>query len=83
MTPGFVKLKTPVTLRRLISSATGRRSVRMVTLFGTLITRAYPAILVMKLRWERSSEMGMRRRSVRVCLGKVGARRSTMPLVRE
>jgi hypothetical protein len=40
MTPGFVKLKSPVMARSASASATGSRSCSTVTLFGTLITRA-------------------------------------------
>jgi hypothetical protein len=47
-----------------MSTATGRRSCSTVIEFGMFTTFSYLDILVIKLRGERSSEMGMRRRKV-------------------
>ena len=53
----------PLSLRLLKANEAGNKSCKTVMLFGMFTTFSYLEIFVMKLRGERSSEMGMRTRS--------------------
>ena len=56
----------PLSLRLLRASDAGRRSCKTVMLFGMFTTFSYLLIFVMKLRGDRSSEMGiLTRKTVR------------------
>ena len=56
----------PLSLRLLNASDAGRRSCKTVMLFGMFTTFSYLLIFVMKLRGDRSSEMGiLTRKTVR------------------